>query len=49
MGGAYRFQVFLDGSNLTGEKEHYYLVWPDMKWNTTQFESRFALGVRAKF
>ncbi|MGH8254223.1 MAG: TonB-dependent receptor [Steroidobacteraceae bacterium] len=43
------FQVFLDGSNLTHEKEHYYLVWPDMKLNTTQFESRYALGVRAKF
>lgn len=43
------FQVFLDGSNLTGEKEKYYLVWPDLKLNTTQFESRYALGVRAKF
>ena len=46
---ARHFQVFLDGSNLTHEKEHYYLVWPDMKLNTTQFESRYALGVRAKF
>jgi TonB-dependent receptor len=43
------WQVFLDGSNLSGEKEKYYLVWPDMKLNTTQFESRYALGVRAKF
>lgn len=43
------FQVFVDGSNLTKEKEHYYLVWPDMKLNTTQFESRYAIGVRAKY
>jgi hypothetical protein len=46
---AKHFQVFIDGSNLTGEIEKYYLVWPDMKLNTTQFESRYALGVRAKF
>jgi len=46
---AHHFQVFLQGSNLSGEKEHYYLVWPDMPLNTTQFESRYALGVRAKF
>ena len=43
------FQVFLNGSNLTHEKERYYLVWPDMKLNTTQFEARYALGIRAKF
>jgi TonB-dependent receptor len=45
---AHHFQVFVDGSNLTHEKERYYLVWPDMKLNTTQFEARYALGVRAK-
>jgi hypothetical protein len=43
------FQVFLEGSNLTGEKEHYYLVWPDQELNTTQFESRYAIGVRGRF
>jgi TonB-dependent receptor len=43
------WQVFLDGSNLSGEIEKYYLVWPDMKLNTTEFETRYALGVRAKF
>lgn len=43
------WQVFLDGSNVSGEKERYYLVWPDMKLNTTQFETRYAIGVRAKF
>ena len=36
------------GSNLTHENERYYLVWPDMKLNTTQFEARYALGIRAK-
>ena len=43
------FQMFLEGSNLTGESEKYYLVWPDMKLNTTQFETRYALGARARF
>ena len=43
------WQAFLDGSNLTGEREKYYLVWPDMKLNTTQFESRYVIGVRGKF
>ena len=42
------FQEFLIGSNLTHENERYYLVWPDMKLNTTQFEARYALGIRAK-
>jgi TonB-dependent receptor len=41
--------VFAEGSNLTKESEHYYLVWPDLKLNTTQFEPRYALGVRARF
>ncbi len=43
------FQVFLEGSNLTGQSEKYYLVWSDMKLNTTQFETRYALGVRARY
>ena len=41
--------MFLEGSNLTGESEQYYLVWSDMKLNTTQFEPRYALGVRARY
>jgi TonB-dependent receptor len=41
--------VFAEGSNLTKESEHYYLVWPDMKLNTTQFEPRYALGLRARY
>lgn len=43
------FQMFLEGSNLTGESEKYYLVWPDMKLNTTQYETRYAIGVRARY
>ena len=46
---AKQWQVFANGSNLSGESEKYYLVWPDMKLNTTQFETRYAIGVRAKF
>ena len=41
--------VFAEGSNLTKESEHYYLVWPDMKLNTTQFEARYAIGLRARY
>ena len=41
-------QVILEGSNLTNEREHYYLVWPDQKLNTTRFEPRFTLGIRGK-
>ncbi len=43
------WQVYAQGANLTGEKEHYYLVWPDQKLNTTQFESRYSVGLRGRF
>lgn len=43
------WQVYVQGSNITGESEHYYLVWPDQKLNTTQFEPRYTVGVRAHF
>jgi TonB-dependent receptor len=43
------WNVFAEGSNLTKESEHYYLVWPDLRLNTTQFEPRYALGVRARY
>ncbi len=46
---ASHFRVFLEGSNLTHDKERHYLVWPGMKLNTSQFEAHYALGVRAKF
>jgi TonB-dependent receptor len=42
-------QVFVQGSNLTGEHERYYLVWPDQVANTTQFEKRYTAGVRVHF
>lgn len=41
--------VYLQGSNILGEKEHYYYVWTDQKANTTRFEPRITLGVRARF
>ncbi len=41
--------VFAEGSNLTEESERYYLVWPDLRLNTTQFETRYAIGVRARY
>jgi TonB-dependent receptor len=41
--------AFAEGSNLTGESERYFLVWPDLRLNTTQFESRYAIGVRARY
>lgn len=41
--------VYLQGSNLLGEKEHYYYVWADQKADTTRFEPRITLGIRAKF
>jgi TonB-dependent receptor len=46
---AKHWTVFAEGSNLTRESEHYYLVWPDQKLDTTTFEPRYTLGVRAKF
>ena len=46
---AKHFTVFAEGSNLTNEQEHYYLVWTDQKLNTTQYEPRYTLGVRAKY
>jgi len=41
-------QVFVQGSNLTGEIEQYYLAWPDQKLHTNRFESRYVLGVRGR-
>ena len=43
-----KWQVFVTGTNLSNEKEHYYLVWQDQKLDTTQFESRYALGIRGR-
>ncbi|MES1158349.1 MAG: TonB-dependent receptor [Terricaulis silvestris] len=43
------WQVFMYGSNLTGENERFYLVWPSQVADTTQFETRYTIGVRARF
>ncbi|WP_237063178.1 TonB-dependent receptor [Microbulbifer zhoushanensis] len=41
--------VYLNGSNLTGETEEYYLQWEDQKAWSNAYEPRYTLGVRAKF
>jgi outer membrane receptor protein involved in Fe transport len=43
-----RVQVYVQGTNLTKERERYYLVWPDQIMHTGRFESRYTLGIRAK-
>jgi TonB-dependent receptor len=42
-------QVYLQGSNLTGQSEHYYLVWKDQMGHNISFDPRYTVGVRAKF
>jgi len=42
------FQVYVQGTNLTREEEHYYLVWADQKLHTGRFESRYTLGIRGR-
>jgi TonB-dependent receptor len=41
-------QLYVQGTNLTQEEEHYYLVWPDQKLHTGRFESRYTVGIRGK-
>ncbi len=41
-------QLYVQGTNLTNEEEHYYLVWPDQKLHTGRFESRFTVGIRGR-
>lgn len=43
------WEVYIDGSNLTGEGEHYYLVWTDQRLDNYKFEPRYSVGVRAHF
>ena len=43
------FTVYLQGSNLTNEYEHYYLQFPNQYGYQNIYERRFALGVRARF
>lgn len=44
-----QIELFVNGSNLTNEHEKYYLVWPNQVADTTHFERRFSIGVRASF
>ena len=44
--------IYLNGSNITGETEEYYLDWgtgPTQYWQQNEFEARYTLGVRARF
>ena len=43
------FQGYVQAANLTNESERYYLVWPTQVASTNQFETRVAVGVRARF
>lgn len=41
--------VYLNASNITGEKERYYLQWEDQYLSENIYESRYTLGVRTRF
>jgi TonB-dependent receptor len=44
--------VYVNGSNMTGEAEEYYLDWgtgPTQYWQQNEFEARYTIGVRARF
>jgi iron complex outermembrane recepter protein len=40
--------IYAQGTNLTGERERYYIGYPDQRLNDSIFERRFLFGVRAK-
>ena len=42
-------EVFLDGTNLTNEYQHYYLVWPDQPAHSTFSERMVMFGVRGQW
>ncbi|TAL72067.1 MAG: TonB-dependent receptor [Rhodanobacter sp.] len=42
-------QVFVDGTNLTNEDQHYYLVWPDQPAHSTFSERMFMVGIRGQW
>lgn len=42
-------EIFLDGTNLTNEYQHYYLVWPDQPAHSNFSERMFMLGVRGQW
>ncbi|MCJ2184751.1 TonB-dependent receptor [Novosphingobium sp. 1949] len=41
--------LYAQGSNLTGEYEHYYITWTDENAYNNIFERRYTAGVRVKF
>ncbi len=41
--------VYVNGSNITGETEEYYIQWKDQYGWANEFESRYTIGVRASF
>ena len=43
------FTVYAQGSNITGEYEDYYLQWEDQYAFQNYYETRYIVGVRAKF
>jgi TonB-dependent receptor len=42
-------EIFLDGTNLTNEYQHYYLVWPDQPAHSNFSERMFMLGIRGQW
>ncbi len=50
---AYKFskylEVYVDGTNLTNEYQHFYLVWPDQPAHSTFSERMFTLGFRGQW
>ncbi len=50
---AYKFskylEVYVDGTNLTNEYQHYYLVWKDQPGHSTFSERMFTFGVRGQW
>jgi len=42
-------EVFVDGTNLTNECQHYYLVWKDQPGHSTFSERMFTVGLRGQW
>lgn len=42
-------EVFLDGTNLTNEYQHYYLVWPDQPAHSNFSERMVMVGIRGQW
>ncbi|MEW9570322.1 TonB-dependent receptor [Rhodanobacter sp. Si-c] len=42
-------EIFLDGTNLTNEYQHYYLVWPDQPAHSNFSERMFMFGIRGQW